>query len=218
MFIGHFGAGLAAKTAARNTSLGTLFFAGQFLDLLWPTLLLLGVESVKIAPGATKLIPLEFTHYPISHSLLAVAVWSVLFGSVYFVLRRSSVAALICGGLVASHWILDALTHQPDLPLTPGGIARVGFGLWNYPVIAIVFESLIFAGGLALYLRTTRSTDKVGSIGFWLLIAFLVMVYSGNVFGPPPPSVDAIAWTSQAQWLLVAWGYWVDRHRELREA
>ena len=204
MFIGHFGVGLAAKPAAKQVSLGTLFLASQFLDLLWPTLLLLGLETVKIVPGATKLTPLEFTHYPISHSLLAVAGWSVLFGAIYFAIRRSISPAVVCGSLVASHWLLDALTHQPDLPLSPGGSARVGLGLWNYPTLAISLELLIFAGGLFLYLRSTRSSGKVGSIGLWSLVAFLVVVYGSNIFGPPPPSVNAIAWTCQAQWLLVA--------------
>ena len=216
MFIGHFGAGLAAKPAAKQISLGTLFLASQFIDLLWPTLLLLGLESVKIVPGATKLIPLEFVHYPISHSLVAVVVWSVLFGSILFVVRRSAASAVVCGALVASHWFLDALTHQPDLPLRPGGSVVVGLGLWNYPAIAIGLEMLIFAGGLFFYLQTTRSSDRIGSIGFWSLVAFLLVIYSGNIFGPLPPSVNAIARTSQAQWLLVAWGYWVDRHRVLR--
>lgn len=215
MFIGHFGAGFAAKPVARQTSLGTLFFAAQFIDLLWPTLLLLGLESVRIVPGATKVTPLEFTHYPISHSLFAVVVWSVLFGAVYYLVRRSVQAAIVCGGLVASHWFFDALTHQPDLPLAPGGSSRIGLGLWNSPVMAISVELFIFAVGLTLYLRATRPTDRIGSIALWGLVAFLLVVYVMNLFGPPPPSVEAIAWTAQAQWLLVIWAYWVDRHRRL---
>jgi len=218
MFIGHFGVGFAAKPAAKQTSLGTLFLAAQFIDLLWPTLLLLGLESVRIAPGATKVTPLEFTHYPITHSLFAVVVWSVLFGAIYYIVRRSVLPAVVCSGLVASLWLLHALTHQPDLPLSPRGSARIGLGLWNSPVLAIGLELLIFVGGLALYLRTTRPSDKVGSLSLWSLVAFLLLVYVMNIFGPPPPSVEAIAWTAQAQWLLVAWAYWVDRHRQLRVA
>jgi len=216
MFIGHFGVGLAAKPVARKVSLGTLFLASQFIDLLWPALLLLGLEDVRIAPGDTRLTPLAFTHYPISHSLLAVAGWSLLFGAVFFAIRRRAREAFVCGALVASHWLLDLLTHRPDLPLSPGGSARVGLGLWNHPVAAIGIELLIFVGGLFLYLRTTAASDRVGSVGLWGLVAFLALIYGGNIFGPPPPSVGAIAWAGQAQWLLVAWGYWVDRHRELR--
>ncbi len=216
MFLGHFGVGLAAKPAAREASLGTLFLASQFLDLLWPTFLLLGLERVEIEPGATALIPLDFTHYPWSHSLLAVVGWSVLFALVYFAVRRAVVPALVCGGLVASHWLLDLLTHQPDLPLVPGGTTLVGFGLWNHPVAAIALEVALFALGVFLYLRATRPVDRTGTVAFWFLVAFLGIIHAANLLGPPPPSVTAIAWTGQAQWLLVAWAYWIDRHREVR--
>jgi hypothetical protein len=218
MFLGHFGTGLAARPATRRTSLGTLFLASQFIDLLWPVFLLLGVEAVEIEPGATRLVPLEFTHYPISHSLLAVGVWSVLFSAARYAALRSAGPALVCGALVASHWFLDALTHKPDLLLYPGGSARVGLGLWNHPALAVVLEVTIFAVGVFLYARSTRATSRVGAIALWALVAFLLVVHSVNTFGPAPPSVDAIAWTSQAQWLLVAWGYWVDRHREMRSS
>jgi hypothetical protein len=61
VFIGHFGVGFGAKAAAPKTSLGTLFLAAQFTDLLWPSLLLLGLEKVEIAPGITRVTPLDFT-------------------------------------------------------------------------------------------------------------------------------------------------------------
>ena len=218
MFIGHFGVGLAAKSATKQTSLGTLFMASQFLDLLWPSLLLLGVETVEIDPGSTKLTPLEFTHYPISHSFLAVIGWSLLFAAVYFAVRRTAAPAMVCGALVASHWFIDALTHKPDLLLYPGGTSKIGLGLWNHPALAISLEVAIFAVGVYLYLRATKATSRIGTIAFWSLIAFLALVYSGNIFGPPPPSVGAVTWTSQAQWLLVVWAYWVDRHREVKVA
>ena len=62
MFVGHFGLGFAAKQAAPRTSLGTLFLAAQFIDLLWPILLLLGLETVRIVPGLTAATPIEFTN------------------------------------------------------------------------------------------------------------------------------------------------------------
>lgn len=216
MFIGHFGVALAAKPAAKQTSLGTLILASQFLDLLWPTLLLLGLETVEIAPGSTKLTPLEFTHYPISHSLLAVVGWSALFAVVIFAIRRTVQSALVCSALVVSHWLLDALTHKPDLLLVPGGTSKIGLGLWNQPTLAITVEIAILVGGLILYLRTTEATSKTGHIALWSLIAFLALVYFGNLLGPLPPSELAIAWTGQAQWLMVVWGYWVDRHRRVQ--
>lgn len=215
MFIGHFALGLAAKPAAPRVSLGTLFLATQLIDLLWPTLLLLGLETVAIVPGATAVTPLEFTYYPITHSLLAVVGWAVLFAGVYFALRRWVVGAVVCGALVVSHWLLDLLTHAPDLPLAPGGSARLGLGLWNHPVLAIGLELGLFAAGIVLYLRATRARDRAGNLILGGLVAFLLLVHFSNLFGPLPPSVTAIAWVGQAQWLLVAWAYWADRHREV---
>lgn len=216
MFIGHFGAGMALKKAAPRVSLGTLFLAAQFIDLLWPTLLLVGVERVELTPGA-KGPPLTFTHYPISHSLLMVLVWAVLFGVVYQFARRYRAGAVVCAIAVLSHWVLDLIVHHPDLPLYPGGGPHVGFGLWDSLGASLAIEGLIFALGVWLYSRATQATDRVGSFGFWSLIAFLLVIHAANVLGDPPPSVAAVAWVGHAQWLLVAWAYWVDRHRRPRE-
>ncbi len=217
MFIGHFGVGFGAKAAAPRTSLGLLFLAAQFVDLLWPTLLLLGLEHVKIAPGATRVTPLDFIEYPISHSLLAVVVWSVLFAGVYYVIGKYRAGALVCGLAVLSHWVLDLLVHRPDLPLAPGGSARFGLGLWNSLPATLAVELAIFGLGVYLYWRTTKALDRTGSLAFWGLVVFLLLVFASNVLGPPPPSETAIAWVGQAQWLLVLWAFWVDRHRVTEE-
>ncbi|MGA7613685.1 MAG: metal-dependent hydrolase [Thermoanaerobaculia bacterium] len=214
MFIGHFGVGFASKEAAPRTSLGTLFLAAQFLDLLWPTLLLLGVESVRIAPGDTAVTPLDFTSYPISHSLAAAIGWGVLFAIVYRLLRNYQPGAIVAGLAVLSHWVLDFLTHRPDLPIYPSG-PKVGLGLWNSVSGTVIVEGAIFAAGVALYLHRTRAKDRTGSIALWSLIVLLVAIYASNLVGPPPPSVKAIAILGEAQWLIVAWGYWIDAHREL---
>jgi membrane-bound metal-dependent hydrolase YbcI (DUF457 family) len=216
MFAGHFGVGFGAKAVARQVSLGTLFLASQFIDLLWPSLLLLGWETVRIAPGITRVTPLDFVHYPISHSLFAVILWAILFGATYYLFRRFTRGAIVCALLVLSHWLLDALTHRPDLPILPMGDLRVSLGLWNSLPAAIVVEILIFGFGVILYTRATRAFDRAGTIGFWALVVFLLVIYCGNIFGPPPPSVEAITWPGHAQWLLVAWAYWLDRHRHAR--
>jgi len=213
MFLGHFGVGFGAKAAAPKTSLGTLFLAAQFIDLLLPTLLLVGLERVAIAPGITRVTPLDFTHYPISHSLLAVLIWGIGFGAVYYLLRRYPRGAWVCGLAVASHWVLDLLVHRPDLPLAPGLQVKVGLGLWNFMPATLILEVGIFALGVGLYLRATKARDRIGSIGLWTLVVFLLVIYASNLFGLPPPDVKAIAWVGQAQWLLIVWGYWIDRHR-----
>ena len=216
MFIGHFGVGLGAKKVAPQISLGTLFIAAQFVDLLWPLLLLLGWESVLVEPGNTVMTPLNFVNYPISHSLLSGLLWGGVTGGIYYLLRKDRPGALWLGALVLSHWILDFLTHRPDLPLYPGGM-KVGLGLWNSMSGTLLLEGGIFVLGVYFYLKATRAKDKIGVYAFWGLIAFLVVVHAGNVFGPPPPAdSNAIALAGFAQWLLVGWGYWVDRHRERR--
>jgi hypothetical protein len=75
VFIGHYAVALAAKPAAPHTSLGTLVAAAAFLDLLWPVLVLVGVETVTVDPGNTVFTPLNFVSYPYSHSLSLSIVW-----------------------------------------------------------------------------------------------------------------------------------------------
>lgn len=216
MFIGHFGAGLGAKSLAPRVSLGTLFLAAQFLDLLWPTLLLLGVERVVIAPGATAVTPLLFEHYPISHSLVAVLGWASLVGGAHFLLRRNGRSALVVAALVVSHWVLDAIVHRPDLPVLPGLQWSIGLGAWRSLPLTLAIELSLFCVGVWLYVRYTEPLDAAGRWGWWGLAALLLAIYAGNLAGGPPPSVAAIAWVGELQWLLVAWAYWVDRHRRGR--
>ena len=213
MFIGHFGVGLAAKKFAPKTSLGMLFLSVQFVDLLWPMFLLLGLEHVRIDVGNTVVTPLDFYDYPITHSLVGVLAWAVMLGLVYFGLQRYPRGAWVVGAGVLSHWVLDAISHRPDLLLVPGGSTRVGLCLWNSLPATVVVEGAIFFGGLVLYLRSTTARDRTGRYALWALVAFLVVLYVGNLWGPPPPSVNALAITGLAAWLLVAWGYWIDRHR-----
>jgi hypothetical protein len=177
-------------------------------DLVWPILLLLGFEHVRIAPGITAFTPLDFYHYPITHSLLAALGWSIAFA---LVVRRHM---LVVGAVVLSHWVLDFVTHRPDLPLWPGGGPKVGLGLWHSIPATIAVEVPLFILGLVLYLRATRARDRVGSIALWALVGFLGLIYVANVTSPPPPDATAIGWVGLAQWLLVPWGWWIDGHRE----
>ncbi len=215
MFIGHFGVGFGAKSVAPKLSLGMFFIAAQFIDLLWPTLLLLGVERVQIVPGATAVTPLIFEHYPVSHSLMAVLGWALVVGLGYWLLRRSLKGAFVLGILVLSHWGLDALVHQPDLLLFPGGDIVVGLNAWSSLPLTLAMELTIFSLGVWLYLRVTRANDAIGRWAFWGLVSFLLIVYAGNLFGAPPPSTVALAWVAQLQWLFVLWGFWIDNHRKI---
>ena len=213
MFIGHFAVAFAAKRAVPDVSLGTLVLAAQLADLIWPTLVLIGYEHFAIQPGITAVTPLDFIRYPYSHSLLGMAAWGALLGMVYLVLLRNARAALLLFLVVLSHWLLDFVTHRADLPLVIAGAERYGLGLWHSRIGTLAIEGLLFAFCIWIYMRATRPRDRIGRWALLALIAFLVLIYLGNLFGPPPPSIGAVVWSAQAVWLLVAWAYWIDRHR-----
>ena len=216
MVIGHYAVALGAKRWAPATSLGTLIAAGAFLDLLWPVLVLLGIEVVAITPGATPVTPLTFVYYPYSHSLLMSVIWGVLFGALYFIARRYPAGAIALGLLVVSHWVLDAIVHVPDLPLTLDDNIKIGFGLWNSLPLSVAVELGLFIAGVWSYITATKHRDAIGLWGFGGMIAFMLLIYAGATFGPPPPDVNAIAWSDIGQWLIVALAAWIDRHRFLR--
>ena len=216
MFIGHFAVGLGAKKIVPQVKLGTLFFASQFLDLLWPLLLLLGVEHARIHPGDTAFTPLDFYDYPFSHSLLTSIGWSIIIGGIYFYLNKNFRGAAVIGCSVFSHWLLDFFTHRPDLPVAPGVHLVLGLGLWNSVLGTLLIEGSLFIGAVYIYSTTTKTVDRIGNYAFWGLIALLLISYGANILSPPPPAMTAVAVAGLAQWLFIALAYWIDRHRTTR--
>jgi hypothetical protein len=212
VFLGHFAIALGAKKAAPKASLGMLVLAAQLADMLWPIFLLLGWEQVRIVPGITEVSPLDFISYPYSHSLLAQLVWGFALGITYFALRRNAQTAVVLALCVPSHWLLDYISHRPDMPLLPGG-ARYGLGLWNSLPATVAVEFGLFAIGIALYVTSTRAGDRLGQYALWSLLIFLLLLYVGSILGPPPPSEHVLAITGLAIWLTVPWAAWADRHR-----
>jgi hypothetical protein len=243
MFVGHFGVAFAAKRVVPRTSLALLFAAAQFADLLWPLLVAIGLEQVRIAPGDTAFTPLDFVSYPYSHSLAWLVVWGVVFALIVVRLKPDTTYAsakpdttyasgtgatqgsgtgvvsgfsrtfAILAALVVSHWVLDWITHRPDMPLYPRS-AKFGLGLWNSIPATLAIELVLFAAGVWVYAASTRARDGVGRWAFVALVAFLTLVYLGNVFGSPPPSVTALWIVAVAGGLiLLAWSWWVDSHR-----
>ena len=215
MFIGHFAVGFAGKRAAPRASVSALLFAALFADVLWPVLIAIGAEEVRIAPGSTVYTPLEFVSYPWSHSLLMLIIWGALFAAFYRNRPDGRRTGLVLGLLVVSHWVLDWITHKPDMPLWPRG-PRLGLGLWNSVSGTMILEILMFGVGVLVYARSTRSRDKIGLIGFWALVVLLFAFYIvDSLAGTPPPSVTAL-WISAliATAIILIWAGWVDRHRE----
>jgi len=212
MFIGHNAVGFISKKIAPKTSLGVLMAAAMLLDLIWPIFVLTGIEHVRIAPGATRLSPLDFTYYPWTHSLAMACAWAVAFALVYFAFSRYGRGAIVVGLAVVSHWVLDWVTHRPDLPLWPHG-PRVGLGLWNQPILSLGIESALFAVGILFYRDVSKPVDRIGSIGFWSLVVLLVALFVVMAAGAPPQNVRQIGWLGLSGWLIPFWAAWFDRHR-----
>ena len=213
MLLGHYGVAFGAKRTVPGTSLGTLFFAAQFLDELWPVLLLLGVEQVRVVPGLMRANPLDFVSYPLSHSLLMAVVWGALIGGAYALRRRDRRCGVILALLVVSHWLLDVPMHRPDLPLWPGSSVKVGLGAWNSIPLTLVLELTVFGLGLASYLRTTRARDRVGTWGLWAMVGLLGLIFASGFGSQAPMSQQVIGLSALGLWLFVPWAAWVDRHR-----
>jgi hypothetical protein len=214
MFIGHYALALGAKRVVPRTSLGTLFAATSLADLLWPLLLLTGWERVSVVGGSDPFLGLSFDLYPISHSLVTLIGWGLLFGLLYRARTGYARGAVAVGLVVVSHWVLDLIVHVPDLPIYPGS-AKVGFGLWRSPAATVIVEGLMFVVGSWMYLRGTRARDRVGRYGLWVLLVVLILSYVASLFAGSPPTVTAIAIGGTAfGWLFVAWAAWADRHRE----
>lgn len=232
MFIGHFALGYAAKRWAPRLSLAVLFAAAVFADLLWPLLVALGVEHVRITPGITASTPLEFISYPYSHSLLTLIVLGAGFGWLAR-LRAGSFAGqvgaagharsgpgarigFVVFALVISHWVLDVVTHIPDMPLYPGG-PKFGLGLWNSVPGTIAVETALFAAGVWIYARATEARDTIGRWAFVGITVFLFVGFVVNANGTPPPSVNALWMMALGLGALTLWLAWfADRHRKPR--
>jgi hypothetical protein len=213
VFVGHFAVGFMAKRAAPRVSLPVLFAAVSFLDILWPLFIVTGIEHARIVPGITAASPLDLHDYPWSHSLVMSLVWSVVFAAPLFFTKRTR-DALVVAGCVFSHFVLDLVTHRPDMLLAPGTTEKYGFGLWNALVPAVLVEAALFAAGIAVYVKSTRAVSKMGSIGLWALVAVLTLSWLSGVLGPPPPGIEIVAWSALVFVpITLAWARAIDRAR-----
>jgi membrane-bound metal-dependent hydrolase YbcI (DUF457 family) len=215
MFIGHYAPAFAAKSAEDSIPLWLLFLAVQFVDLLWSVFVMLGIEKAQIVPGITATNPLDLYYMPYTHSLVAAIGWSVVVGiGIRLVPRfRNWRASLLIGAMVLSHWFLDLLVHRPDLPLYDN-TAKVGLGLWNYPVPAFLLEAGLLAGGMWLYFRSTRALSPGGRYGMIVFAVLMLAIQLSVFFGPPPPSekiAAAMALFSYISFCAVI--YWLEKKR-----
>jgi membrane-bound metal-dependent hydrolase YbcI (DUF457 family) len=214
MLVGHLAAALGAKKVQPEVPLGVAVAAAFALDLAWPVLLLMGAEVVRVNPGDTAFTNLAFDSYPWSHSLALVVLWSALAAVLGRLALSSWRSGFVVGALVLSHWVLDWVTHRPDLPLWPGG-PTVGLGLWESIPGTIVVEAGLLVAGLWIYLKVTRASDRIGTLALGALVGVLGLLWISQPWAPIPDSARAVAWGALVLWVVPVWAMWIERHRHL---
>src|SRR4051812_365085 len=210
MFVGHLALALAAKRQAPAVNLGWYMAGVTGLDLVWPIFVVAGIEHVTILQGATAFTPLVFDFYPWSHSLAMACVWGVVLA----VLGRWRTAVPIGGllaALVVSHWVLDFITHAPDMPLWPGPSPKFGLALWNSIPGTLIVEGAMWIAGIALYLRVPARRTRGATIAFWSLVVVCTVMWASGPWGPLPESEKALGWFAMIGWLIVPWAALADR-------
>src|SRR6476620_11819016 len=213
MFVGHYSIAFAAKTERNKIPLWVLFIAVQFLDYIWATLVLLGIEKLRVIKGFTAGSMLDSYFHPYSHSLPMAIIWSIFAALLYWVVCSrhgclySRSAPLIIGLAVFSHWILDLIAHPRDLAIYDN-TWKVGFGLWNYREPEFALEIALLAAVIALYLtRNAMPAIRTGAvIGLGLL---LVIVQIGDTYVPRTPLTDKATvtgvWIFYTLFVFMAW-------------
>ena len=194
MFVGHYSVAFALKTEKNKIPLWILFIAVQFLDYIWATLVLLGIEKLRVIKGFTAGSMLDSYFHPYSHSLITAILWSCVAAIGYkpicswlgFVYTKST--SLIIGIAVFSHWILDLIAHPRDLAIYDNTL-KVGFGLWRYRDPEFALEIALLAAGIVLYLtrNVMPAIRKTAVVAFGVV---LVVIQIGDTYVPRNPLTD----------------------------
>jgi hypothetical protein len=217
MFVGHLAVALGAKRAAPNVNLAWLMAGVTALDLIWPIFMITGVEHATIAPGATAFTPIVFDSYPWSHSLVMAAAWGLVLVAIARAARVQVSSGLLVA-LVASHWVLDFVTHAPDMPLWPGDSPRYGLTLWNSIPGTLIIEGAMWIAGIAVYMGVVRQSGRRQGWPFWSFVALCTVMWVTSPFSPPPPSAEFLGWFGLIGWIIIPWTAWADRQRNLPES
>jgi len=220
MFVGHYTASFIAKGLEPRASLGLLFVAAQFLDLLFFSLVLAHAECITMSANATASIHFELPYMPFSHSIWATLVWSCLVFIISLkVLRLSKTVSLLLGLVVFSHWFADLLVHTPDLAvwnIFSDHAVKLGLGLWSYASLAYFVECSLLIVAVAFYLRRTHAVSSKGRYLVILYLICLVLLQAFITFGGYiEPDKVIYAWQAIASFIaLTISAALVDRFRK----
>ena len=212
MFVGHLAIGLTGKRIEPRISLGTWIVAALLADLIVFPLLIGGIERFHAVPGVT--VNRIAGDIPYSHSLLMDTVWAGLFAGAYFLLRRYPRGAWLLFAAVLSHWVLDFVSHRPDMLLAPGTHAAFGLGLWNSIPATLAVEGGFWLLAIIFYVRATKPKNRAGTYVFWIGVVLFTLAWYGNITaGMNPNPVRAGVSGLIFFTLMVAWAYWINRLR-----
>jgi membrane-bound metal-dependent hydrolase YbcI (DUF457 family) len=219
MLVGHHAVAYAAKRIVPGVPLGILLAASLFADLLVSVDQLVGIEHARSTPGITAFSSLDAYDIAISHSLATSLLWSLIVSGTYFWWRRDQRGATVLGLAVFSHWVLDFVSHRPQLPLAPGVHAYLGLGLWNSIPMTFAIEGALWVGSLVIYIRATGPRSRSGTVGLLPLIAIPTAGWIRTPFmssGPGDISAGTLIALLALQSGLCVLASWVDRHRSPR--
>lgn len=217
MFIGHYAAAFALKGFQPKASLGWLFLATQFVDILFFPFAAVGIESLKFENNYTAVnnFVMEF---PFTHGLVATLFWSVL---CYFIWRfflqtneHSKSIAMVMALAVASHWFADLIVHTPDLPILSGE-PKFGFSLWQHKWATFSVEGLLLTLGFWYYIKRTTTNSKLGNYIALLFCVFMLIINYLNIFILPSNDhlIALIVSAFTAYLLFAALAIWIEKFR-----
>ena len=216
MFVGHYAASLTLKSFENRVSLGVLFLAVQFVDILFFPFVLAGIERMNIVENFTQSTHFELEYMPFTHGLLSSVLWAVAAYAVFrwVVVKKQSVAVVVALA-VFSHWLLDLPVHTPDLPLWSDTSPKFGFGLWNNAIATYLLEAALLLFALWMYLRSTKATTAVGKYGMIVFVGVLLLINVSNIFGAPmvDTKIGLSIFALSSYFLFAAVAFWLDSKR-----
>ena len=153
---------------------------------------------------------------PYSHSLLMDALWAASLGGVDFTCGAGArrAAPLLLFGAVLSHWVLDVISHRPDMALAPGVKPLLGLGLWNSLPATVMLEGGVWLAAIILYVRATKSKNWLGLARILVgdRAADRLLAWKHHRRHRPQSrraGVNGLVFFS----LMIAWAYWMNRAR-----
>jgi len=218
MFVGHYAPVLALKAVRQSPGLAAGFVAVQLVDVGFFSLSYFGIEKWRANPALSGFMPVDLYFMPFTHSLVGSIGWGIAAALVtmpFTPAGRKLVDGLIIGLLVVSHWFLDLIVHRHDLPLVHDHEEKLGFGLWDLPLVVIPLEMGLLFAGFTILMNGTRAKGLAGRVVPWVVLSVLVAVQFVNWF--TPPAADQAMFSGLgllAYGVLALFAFWLDRVRE----